>query len=461
MIIRYSRCIVIITIVFSFISCSTNPTSAPVGTGFYGSIPKNEQGEIVYVAIGNSLTAGMQSSGITTYTAANSFPTLVARQLGLTGNKFTYPEWAIGSGADTYQNDDKRYRKKLSGFDNNNAPLIEKELANDLFPSNINNELPYHNLGIPGAYSFDITDSSDLISKSQERPNPYFFQVLRTQALGKNVIQQAQKLSPTLITFWLGNNDILSYALSGATSKSLPEEINVGATPPHEFEKYYTDALQSALTNLPNAAFVIMNIPDVLFAPYFSRQSRGKYLTKTKADSLNIIAGTLSLEKRFSEGYNPYIIQTKNGIRKSTDKDLILDKRAVSVSDSGMLYSLADELVLDESEIVEIRQIISVYNEIIANKVVQNNPQYKNRLYLMDMYRLLAEIAEHGYLLPDGSKITTENITGGLFSVDGIHPTSRGYGILANEIISQILNKQMNADIPLIPLNELKAVFVE
>lgn len=458
------RVFICVTFTLLFLSCSSNPTSSPIGTGTTGNIPKNSNGEIVYVAIGNSLTAGMQASGITSYTAHNSFPVLLAKQLGLTESKFTFPDWTVGSGADTYANDDKRYRKKLIGYNSDNQPIIGKEVANDLLPLNYFDELPYHNLGIPGAYSFDITDTTELIVKSQKRPNPYFFQVLRNQEIGKNVIQQAKKLSPTLVTFWVGNNDILFYALSGATSKALPNEQVVGPTPVNEFEMYYSQSLRKILSELPQAVVIVMNLPDILFAPYFTRQPKGLTLTLQEADSLNTLALQEGKEQRFREGFNSFVVSTKSGIRQATLNDCILDKEFMLGNKmNGMIVPLSDDYVLDENEISEIKQTIKQYNTIIENTIAQeqrNHPEQK-RIVMVDMYTLLKNIGEKGYPVSDGSLLTTEFVKGGLFSIDGIHPTSRGYGVLANEIIMQALNRELGADIPLIPLTELKTVFTE
>lgn len=39
---------------------------------------------------------------------------------------------------------------------------------------------------------------------------------------------------------------------------------------------------------------------------------------------------------------------------------------------------------------------------------------------------------------PTRSKFTTQYISGGIFSLDGVHPTSQGYAIIANQFIEKI-----------------------
>ncbi len=45
-----------------------------------------------------------------------------------------------------------------------------------------------------------------------------------------------------------------------------------------------------------------------------------------------------------------------------------------------------------------------------------------------------------------GGRLLTTAFLGGLFSLDGIHPTNTGYAILANEYI-QTINRALDAEI--------------
>ena len=48
-------------------------------------------------------------------------------------------------------------------------------------------------------------------------------------------------------------------------------------------------------------------------------------------------------------------------------------------------------------------------------------------------------------------------IAGGTFSYDGVHPSSRGYGIIANEWI-KVINQKFGANVPLVDLNSLPGI---
>ena len=57
----------------------------------------------------------------------------------------------------------------------------------------------------------------------------------------------------------------------------------------------------------------------------------------------------------------------------------------------------------------------------------------------------------------DGVKYTATFVTGGSFSLDGVHPTGRGYAILANEFIKAI-NAKYSSTLPLVNVNKYSGV---
>ena len=61
------------------------------------------------------------------------------------------------------------------------------------------------------------------------------------------------------------------------------------------------------------------------------------------------------------------------------------------------------------------------------------------------MNALLASIKARGFVV-NGQRLTVDFL-GGLFSLDGIHPTYTGHAILANEFI-KTLNSRLGTDIP-------------
>ena len=57
----------------------------------------------------------------------------------------------------------------------------------------------------------------------------------------------------------------------------------------------------------------------------------------------------------------------------------------------------------------------------------------------------------------DGVKYTSTFVTGGSFSLDGVHPTGRRYAILANEFIEAI-NDKYKSNLPKVNVNSYSGV---
>ena len=54
----------------------------------------------------------------------------------------------------------------------------------------------------------------------------------------------------------------------------------------------------------------------------------------------------------------------------------------------------------------------------------------------------------------NGETFKTDYVSGGLFSLDGVHPTSKGYGILANQYI-KTMNASFGMHVPYVNINNL------
>jgi hypothetical protein len=109
--------------------------------------------------------------------------------------------------------------------------------------------------------------------------------------------------------------------------------------------------------------------------------------------------------------------------------------------------SIADgPVIIRAASVAQIRETVVAYNTIIAEQAASKGA------VLVDLYRLVNELAEHGKFV-NGQRLTTE-FMGGLFSYDGIHPTNTGYAIIADEFI-QVMNRALAASIPPISIEEV------
>ncbi len=100
---------------------------------------------------------------------------------------------------------------------------------------------------------------------------------------------------------------------------------------------------------------------------------------------------------------------------------------------------LSADVVLDASEVALIQQATQRFNAFIAAKAKEKNAA------LVDTYTLLNTYKARG-LVVNGQRLTT-GFLGGIFSLDGFHPTNTGAAATANEFIHSI-NRKFGTDIP-------------
>ncbi len=124
---------------------------------------------------------------------------------------------------------------------------------------------------------------------------------------------------------------------------------------------------------------------------------------------------------------------------------------AAKLSVEGITYPMEDKWVLTEDEITHTRNATAKYNLIIKG-IAQNKD-----LALADMAAVMQEMSQ-GLVIEDGSIYTADYFNGSnldnlSFGLDGVHPTPRGYAIIANKFIDAIEEKY-EAKLPkVIPAN--------
>ncbi|SDB63792.1 GDSL-like Lipase/Acylhydrolase [Flavobacteriaceae bacterium MAR_2010_188] len=97
----------------------------------------------------------------------------------------------------------------------------------------------------------------------------------------------------------------------------------------------------------------------------------------------------------------------------------------------GITYPLSDKWVLIPSEQMEIAEATNTFNSIIASVASQAG------LAFVDANAILSQIKSGG-LSSNGFNLTSSLVTGGTFSLDGVHPTARGYALIANQFLKAI-----------------------
>lgn len=375
-----------------------------------------------FVAIGNSLTAGVADGALYEDSQKNSFPNLIAK-MAKVDSDFEQP--IMGGNGFSFNENDGRLFLDLSLSLSFLEPGEEK---------NRNLNRAYNNLGIPLIRANQLYTATTAVEADS---NHFVDKILRGS--GRTAIEEALSLDPTLITLWVGNNDVLESAALGLADGDKSYTI---AT---EFSDHLT-TIANQLTDGSNAPIFIANIVDITDLPYFTSLP-------------SFVIDTTNGQKIYLYGECE-----NNVIRELTDDDLVLfwalpDYFSFknNIGNVSEATSLNDTLILDIEEKAEIQIIIDQYNDIIKNIVDANN-----QLYLVDMFSIFKNIAENGYTI-DGINYSTNliffdskgvlNFLSTLFSIDALHPNKFGYASFANSFI-EVINLSLNANLPLVTTDE-------
>ncbi len=441
--------IILIPLFLFFVSCSLEEPDVkktPTETG--------SQDFSKYVAIGNSLTAGYQSGSLVEHHQQFSFPNLIAQQLGIEDFEQPTVSWPGIPNIMTLES--------VTG-------VLGTATGTGL-PTNDALARPYDNLGIPGIVLADVLVATDVASSySGSAAIPL---VLRDQ--GTTALEQALSLSPTLISCWIGNNDVLGYATSGGTSPTEPTDATT-------FGGLYNQLAVALAAS--GAKVVVANIPDVTSVPFFTTigPQVAAGLEAAKAQNPNIVG--LYYQKHgkiipnqdeftnFDEAVPPLItllggsyapllgqptgkwyrdLAVKLGMDVST---LLASMPAIDTLNAPFGFHphnpWPDALVLDTDEIAVAQTATTAFNNAIANAAGTNG------FALFDANTFLADVAENGYDPGAGLPIlSTAYILGGLISLDGVHPSNMGYAVVANQFI-EALNDEFDTDIQKVNLRDI------
>jgi lysophospholipase L1-like esterase len=494
----------------AYFSCTperTFPTEGgEPGTGTLGSFDASR-----YVAIGNSIAAGFLSNSLYEAGQLMSYPALIARQAhgntetGTGQSKFQMPIIAEpGFGAAVTVGGNivlASGRIELGGFSSTGTPITftnTSPTGNGQLPPNnpafrnATLQRPYHNLGIPGIVMGDATAA--ITTANSLSRSPFIDIILRNPALGnRSPVQQAAALlapqqGDKLVTFWLGNNDVLGYATSGGVSPAAP-------TPTAAFTLLYNRALDS-LRQIPNVKIIVANIPDVTAIPFTTTlgplfrtvltlnripaifYQRGGTVpanpavgvptqlpttdvgNPTRALILLTASGAIqqvgATNGVFAREYWVNILATANpAIRTlpAAQQDTIIRQTLNIVTTAPFALSpqnpLPNQFILDDGEITVARTAIREFNDAIRAQVGQ-----RGVVGLVDINGIFNDIVRNGGIEVDGEWLSPTLATGGLFSMDGVHPSPKAHGIVANKFI-QIINREFNAQIPLVIVRNL------
>ena len=417
-----------------------------------------------YVSIGNSLAAGYTDNALFIASQENSLPNILSKKFALVGGgSFTQPLMNDNIGGLLFGGNvqpDGSFGPRLY-FDGSGPAVLPGTPTTETFaPSNG----PYNNLGVPGAASFhflfDGYGNPANLSTIPPTANPYF--VRMASASNATVLGDALAQAPTFVSLWIGENDVLGYATSGGSTGII--------TPLAMFEGS-VNAIVGALQQA-NAQGIIANIPDVTTIPHFTTVPHNPVpLDAATADALNqgyalyngglqqalaALNGTgLFTEEEvaertinFSEGLeNAMVVIDENltdlgainpafaGIpqyRQATEDDLfVLPLSTLIPQGYGTQIPLADKWFLTPEEQDEIKTATDNFNTKLQAAATSAGFAF------VDVNMVMQQIHSGGFTDGDFT-LTSSLVLGGAFGLDGVHPTARGYALIANQFMKAI-----------------------
>ena len=226
-----------------------------------------------YVAIGNSLTAGLMDAALYTDGQNNSFPNILAQHLqrveGIEIGDFNQPDIDAVNGFNTSLNDPATFAQ---------APPTGRFILDTSIPGPVpttpgqaidpytGDKAALNNFGVPGMRLIEVA------APRYGRANPFFGRFARDPE-ASSVLGDALATNPTFFTLWLGSNDALSWAIQGGAPPDGEDSVAAQMTDPNtltsiaSFAQAYQGAVQALTAN--GAEGVAITIPPLTLLPFF------------------------------------------------------------------------------------------------------------------------------------------------------------------------------------------------
>ena len=476
------------------VSCEPEFENAVTDEGFYDA---GDADFSTYVALGNSLTAGYADGALFRSGQNDSYPNIMAEQFSFVGGgDFTQPLTSDNLGGLLLGGQQILGNRLVLSADENGNPFPAPLAGTPTTDVTTSETGPFNNMGVPGAKSFHLVTPGygSVAGVANGSANPWYARFATSES--STVLADAASLNPTFFSLWIGNNDILSYATSGGSGVDQTGNLDPSTyggfdiTDPNVFAAAYSAQVDALVAG--GAKGVLLNIPDVTSIPYFTTvptqsipldaataaQVNGGFALYNGALGQLVAGGFISAEEaairaiNFVEGVN-YPIMTDNDLTdvtailigagldsetaallgqlrqvKSDDLVVLTASSVLGTTPDpsnplnilGVTLPLPNSLVLSSTEQGRVAAAGAAYNAIIEGLAAANELGYG------DMKSALADVAANGAFY-NGGVMTSTYVTGGAFSLDGVHPSPRGYAFTANTIID-VINTTYNASVP-------------
>ncbi|AWA29472.1 G-D-S-L family lipolytic protein [Flavobacterium magnum] len=442
-----------------------------------------------YVALGDSFAAGYSDNALFKAGQENSYPNILSQQFALAGGGiFTSPLMADDLGGFSMGGMQiPQFPTRLYFNAATSTPMNVAGISATAIDAHVTG--PINNLGVPGAKSFH------LLASGYGQANPYFRRF--ASAADASVLGDAVAQSPTFFSLWIGGNDVLAYATSGGSGMNQTGNPNFATygnsdiTDPGVFAFAYNQILSALAVN--GTKGVVANLPYINALPFFTTvpynpvpleantaallngaNGYGQYNAGIQFAKSQGLISQAEADRRtiaFHAGAGNAVVMNDSyltnlsafGIpsyRQATSDDfIVLPARAFigtqvngnPLQVNGVSVPLADNWVLSKEEVAEVKTATDAYNAIIEAAANEKG------LALVDTKTILAQLANGG-IVSDSFTLTSTYVTGGTFSLDGIHPSPRGYAFIAN-MFADAINAKYGSNLPGVNLGDYRILY--
>jgi lysophospholipase L1-like esterase len=281
----------------------------------------------------------------------------------------------------------------------------------------------------------------------------YITPILSSFGRGSTQIGAATRLSPTLAIVWLGSNDLLHYLGSN------------GGFPPPTVASFQADAV-NIISQLQKAGakVAIANLLPVEDIPYFTPVAELPQIFVAKLGPLGVTPAEAEalaaetqafLQSQYGLGTGSYL--TLTGANKvfgavqayltaNPPGSLPLDTALTAAKIGAGDYVSANVAATGA-------QLNAAYSQAIAAAAHQRGAA------LVDVASTYNQILANGgvYPIPTNPACCSVQYGGGLFSLDGVHPSDTGYAIISNVFIETI-DQAYGANIPPLTQAQIEAI---
>lgn len=379
-----------------------------------------------YVSVGTSISAGTQSDGLVDRHQVRAFTSLFAQQTG---------KLVLSSGGGGFT---------LPAVDRDGFPALLQVVS--FRPLIINNTgrttgnfvntgqaSAYHNMAVPFAIAQDFVDSTHYyattppVNRTLIAQN-FFTNIVRHRG---TIAQQALSKGPTFMSFEYGSNEVLGPVTTGGMINALTSNA---------YAAYTTAGLNAIHATLPNTKVAVFNVPDPTVVPYVRTFSAFTVSLTTGQPVALIGPGGTPLSA------GDFVLLSAGGLLAQGNGIPVGAYNYVNPAAPGNGTPLPDQVILSAAE------ASAAQTEVTEMNAHLDSLTQRPYVVKVDFNGTLNSIQANGYQL-GANHYSTAFITGGLFSLDGVHPNDMAHAIMANLMIDAV-NAKFGAGVPRLNLSE-------